>query len=182
MEKSAFLGCSRGQIYIFYGKGIFFSSKEVSNHIWNRFRKKEVGVTSEKMGFRPQKHDFSVLRVKYPTFLPERSIFLSQVILNLVTNPYRNKKVGDPLEEMGIWPQNPPKSCFRGQIPIFPPEKIHFLSDDDKSVSGFIQREKMGPFHQKNSYLTPCSGAFHEQGDTVIDRVIWSRSSFIHYS
>ena len=31
----------------------------------NRFRKKEVGVTDEKIGIKPPKHDFSVMGVKY---------------------------------------------------------------------------------------------------------------------
>ena len=38
---------------------------------------KDVGVTNEKMGFRPQKHDFSVLRVKYPLFNLKGPFFFS---------------------------------------------------------------------------------------------------------
>ena len=63
---------------------------------------RDVGVTNEKIGFRPQKHDFSVLGVKYPLFNLKGPFFLSQVILNLITNPLRNKKVCAPLEKMGI--------------------------------------------------------------------------------
>ena len=77
----------------------------MSYHIWNRLKKKDVGVTGEKMGFRPQKHDYSVLGVKYPLFNLKGPFFLSQVISNLITNPFRNKKVCAPIEKMGIWPQ-----------------------------------------------------------------------------
>ena len=63
---------------------------------------KDVGVTHEKMGFGPQKHDFSILGVKYPIFNLKGPFLLSQVILNLITNPFRNKKVCAPLEKMGI--------------------------------------------------------------------------------
>ena len=63
---------------------------------------RDVGVTDEKMGFRPQKHNFSVLGVKYPLFNLKGPFFLSQVILNLITNPFRNKKVCALLEKMGI--------------------------------------------------------------------------------
>ena len=45
---------------------------------------------------------FSVLGVKYPLFNLKGAFFLSQVILNLITNPLRNKKVCAPLEKMGI--------------------------------------------------------------------------------
>ena len=34
---------------------------------------KDIGAIDEKMGFRPQKHNFSVLGVKYPLFKPEIS-------------------------------------------------------------------------------------------------------------
>ena len=63
---------------------------------------KDVGAIDEKMGFRPQKHNFSVLGVKYSLFNLKGPFFLSQVILNLITNPLRNKKVCAPLEKMGI--------------------------------------------------------------------------------
>jgi len=53
----------------------------VSNHITNQFRKKK-SVTVEKMDIRPQK--------------PGRSI------IDLLTNPLRNKKVVALLEKMGI--------------------------------------------------------------------------------
>ena len=54
------------------------------------------------MGFRPKKLDFSVLGVKYPLFNLKGPFLLSQVILNLITNPFRNKRVCAPLEQMGI--------------------------------------------------------------------------------
>ena len=56
----------------------------------------------KKMGFRPQKHDFSVLGVKYPLFNLKGAFFLSQVILNLKTNLFINKKVCALHEKMGI--------------------------------------------------------------------------------
>ena len=119
----------------------------VSNHIWNRFRKKEIGVTGEKMGFRPQKHNFSVIGVKYPLFNLKGPFLLSQVILNLITNPFSNKKVYAPLEEMGIWPPKhvfwvePPFFHLKGPVPVAGMMTNQFL--------GSIQKEKMAMFHQK---------------------------------
>ena len=63
---------------------------------------RDVGVTDEKMGFRPQKHDFSVLGVKYPHFNLKGPFLLSKKISNPITNPFRNKKVCAPHEKMGI--------------------------------------------------------------------------------
>ena len=63
---------------------------------------KDVGAIDEKMGFRPQKHNFSVLGVKYPHFILKGPFFLSQGILNSIMNPFRNKKVCAPHENMGI--------------------------------------------------------------------------------
>ena len=61
-----------------------------------------VGVTDEKMGFRPQKHNFSVLGVKYPHFNRKGPFFLSKGILDSIKNPFRNKKVYAHHEKMGI--------------------------------------------------------------------------------
>ena len=63
---------------------------------------KDVGVTDEKMGFRSQKHDFSVLGVKYPHFNLKGLFFLSKGILNSIKNPFRYKKVCAPHEKIGI--------------------------------------------------------------------------------
>ena len=63
---------------------------------------KDVGVTDEKMGFGPQKHDFNVLGVNYPHFNLKGTFFLSKGILNSIMNPFRNKKVCAPHEKMGI--------------------------------------------------------------------------------
>ena len=63
---------------------------------------RDVGVTDEKMGFRPQKHNFSVLGVKFPHFNLKGPFFLSKGISNSITNPFRNKKVCAPHEKMGI--------------------------------------------------------------------------------
>ena len=63
---------------------------------------KDVGVTDEKMGFRSQKHNFSVLGVKYPHFNLKGLFFLSKGILDSIKNPFRNKKVCAPHEKMGI--------------------------------------------------------------------------------
>ena len=99
------------------------------------------------MGFRPQKHNFSVIGVKYPLFNLKGPFLLSQVILNLITNPFSNKKVYAPLEEMGIWP---PKHVFwvehpffhlKGPVPVAGMMTNQFL--------GSIQKEKMAMFHQK---------------------------------
>ena len=38
---------------------------------------RDVGVTEEEIGFRPQKHDFSVLGVKYPLFNLKGPFFIS---------------------------------------------------------------------------------------------------------
>ena len=63
---------------------------------------KDVGVTDEKMGFRSQKHNFSVLGVKYPHFNLKGIFSLSKGILNSIKNPSRYKKVCAPNEKIGI--------------------------------------------------------------------------------
>ena len=45
---AGFWGVLGVSLTVFHRKGFFFSSKEMSNHITNQFRKKEVGVTDEK--------------------------------------------------------------------------------------------------------------------------------------
>ena len=56
------------------------------------------------MGFRPQKHDFSVLGVKYPLFNLKGPFFF--VSSNSKSNNESiQKQVCAPLEKMGIWPQ-----------------------------------------------------------------------------
>ena len=63
---------------------------------------KDVGAIDEKMGFRPQKHNFSVLGVKYPHFNLKGIFSLSKGILNSIKNPFRYKNVCAPHEKMGI--------------------------------------------------------------------------------
>ena len=59
----------------------------------------------KKWAYDPKNTKNHVFGVKYPFFNLKGPFFLSQVILNLITNPLRNKKVCAPLEKMGIWPQ-----------------------------------------------------------------------------
>ncbi len=66
------------------------------------------------------------------------------MILDLITNPFRNRRVCAPHEKMGIFSSE---------------RSISYIRDDDNSVLGSIQREKMreknGDFPPINDYLTP---------------------------
>ena len=90
-----------------------------------------AAVNEEKKDIRPKTYDFSFLGVKY-------SLFLSQVILNLITNLFKNKKVWALLNyKNGHLTPKTLKLCFWGQLPIFSTERaISDNRDDDQSVLG----------------------------------------------
>ena len=71
------------------------------------------------MGFRSQKHNFSVLGVKYQLFHLKGPFLLSQVILDLIMNPFRNKKVCAPLKKWALDPKNTENHVFGVKHPFF---------------------------------------------------------------